>query len=204
MKRILVFSLAYHPLIGGAELAVSEITKRISPADFAFTLVTLRFKLEHPRRERIGNVEVYRVGFGGYLGKVFFPFLAALKGRSLHRQKPFDGGWAIMTYMVLPIILMRFLGVRIPYAINLQDGDSARHVFGRLHILPFLLLIRLGFRRASAVQAISTYLSLWASRMGFQKKVAIVPNGVTVRQFAKANAGEKRKGNTHHCFPISS
>ena len=155
MKRILIFSLAYHPLIGGAEIAVKEITDRLG-RDFLFDLITLRFDAKHPRTEKIGNVIVHRVGWGGtYLNKIFFPLLAANKGRQLHREKRFDASWAIMTYMLFPIVLMRILGTRIPYLVTLQDGDPFERVFNRLLILPFVPFLRYGFRTAREAQGIS-------------------------------------------------
>lgn len=62
VKRVLIFSLAYYPHVGGAEVALKEITNRIS--DIEFHMVTLRFGSE-AREEKIGNVMVHRVGSGG-------------------------------------------------------------------------------------------------------------------------------------------
>ena len=86
MKRILIFSTTYFPYVGGAELAVKEITDRISYIDF--DMITLRFDKNLPIFERIGNINVYRVGFSKYgatdqdliswplkLNKYLFPFL---------------------------------------------------------------------------------------------------------------------------------
>ena len=80
MKRILIFSLAYYPsFVSGAEAAIKEITDRIDPSDIEFHLITLLFDTNALREERIGNVSVHRVGFGGnYLSKMFFIPFAAL------------------------------------------------------------------------------------------------------------------------------
>ena len=100
-KRILIFSLAYPPFIGGAEIAIKEITDRIS--DISFDLVTLRLDSNTPAFEKVGNVSVYRVGFAKrapsmkdlvsfpwYLMKVLYPLLACAKARALHREKEED------------------------------------------------------------------------------------------------------------------
>ncbi|GAH80159.1 unnamed protein product, partial [marine sediment metagenome] len=58
MKRILIFSTAYFPFVGGAEIAVKEITNRIK--DFQFDLITSRFSKKVPEKEKIDNVNVYR------------------------------------------------------------------------------------------------------------------------------------------------
>ena len=62
-KKILIFSIAYHPFIGGAEMAIKEITDRIGDIDF--DLITLRFDKNLSKFERIGNLNVYRIGFTG-------------------------------------------------------------------------------------------------------------------------------------------
>ena len=71
MKKILIFSLVYYPrFIGGAEVAVKEITDRILPAEISFDMVTLRKSAL--KSERLGNINVYRVGFGWQAGDNVF------------------------------------------------------------------------------------------------------------------------------------
>jgi glycosyltransferase involved in cell wall biosynthesis len=178
MKRVLIFSLAYYPRVGGAEIAIKEVTERLQ--DFEWHMVTLRFGNEL-RHERVGNVMVHRVGFGGsYLSKMLFIPLAALKSRTLHKEVPFNAAWVMMSYMLIPLVLAH---LRLPYALTLQEGDTEHHMFGRLRILPFLPLITYGFRRANVVQAISTYLGEWARRRGFKGPLEVVPNGVAIKRF---------------------
>ena len=55
-KKVLIFSLAYHPHVGGAEVALKEITDRIT--DVEFHMLTRRIRGE-AREERIGNVLVH-------------------------------------------------------------------------------------------------------------------------------------------------
>ncbi len=182
MKRILIFSLAYYPSnVSGAEVAIKEITDRISPSDIEFHLITLLFDTHAARKERIGNVEVYRVGFGGaYLSKMLYIPLAALKARSLNRALHFDALWSMMTYMLMPVTLSHWLGVRAPHILTLQDGDPYEKVFGRAFIKPFLPLIDAGFRQASVVQAISNYLATWPKKRGYRGEVIVIPNGASM------------------------
>jgi len=72
MKRVLIFSTAYLPLIGGAEVAIREITDRAT--DFEFDLVCARLKPGLPSVEKIGRVTVYRVGFGKHLINIYCRF----------------------------------------------------------------------------------------------------------------------------------
>lgn len=184
-KKILIFSLAYYPNhVGGAEIAIKEITDRIP--DIEFHLITLRFDASEPVSERIGNVIVYRIGAGsGYFSKMLFIPQATFAAMRLHRTLRFDAAWAMMSYMTLPLVFMRLLGVRIPYALALQEGDPFEHVFGRPFIRPFLPLLRAGFRNAIVIQTISTFLARWARTMSPDAIVEIVPNGVDVSHFSK-------------------
>ncbi len=185
MKKILIFSLAYYPHVGGAEVAIKEITNRIAPSDIEFHMVTMRFSRSDAREEQVGNVHVHRVGGGSsYLSKILFISRAAFAARRLHTVEKFDGAWAMMSYMTLPITLLRMLGVSLPYVLTLQEGDPFEHVFGRWYIKLFSPILRAGFRHASVVQTISAFLAGWARQGGYHGEVVVVPNGVDVSRFA--------------------
>lgn len=178
MKRILIFSLAYIPHVGGAEIAIKEITSRVS--DMEFHLLTLNFGGEE-KEEKIGNVFVHRIGNGtSYFSKILFIPRAAFAARALHRTHQFDALWAMMSYMLFPIVLAR---LNVPYVLTLQEGDPWEHMFSRWFILPLRPLLVSGFKQASAVSAISTYLAGWAERMGYRGVLEIIGNGVDVEHF---------------------
>ncbi len=196
MKKILIFSLTYLPHAGGAERAIDEITKRIG--DIEFHVLTLRLGKE-PKEETVGNVQVHRIGFGGYVGKMFYIPLAALTAARMNRKNQFDGFWAMMSYMAFPIALMRLFGNKTPYALTLQDGDPFEHVFNRLHIRPFLPLLRYGFESATIVQTISSFLSNWARRMGYMREVEVIPNGVDVPHFSRIEGSREEMRRSWKC-----
>ena len=183
-KKILIFSLAYYPShVSGAEAALKEITDRVG-GEYEFHLITHLFDTKAPRVERIGAVTVYRVGFGGaYLSKILFVPLAALKARALHAKLTFTGMWAMMTYMLMPLALARFIGVRIPYVLTLQDGDSYEKVFERWFIKPALPLIDNGFAHATIIQVISQYLGTWLRKRGYKGEVVMIRNGANPNNF---------------------
>lgn len=183
MKRVLIFSLAYYPsFVSGAEAAIKEITDRISPQDIEFHIITLLFEKSALREERIGNTYVHRVGFGGaYLSKILFIPLASLKARSLHKKFKFDAVWAMMTYMLLPAVLARAIGVKVPRILTLQDGDPYEKVFERAFIKPFIPVLDYGFRTTDLVQVISSYLGTWPKKRGYTGEVVHIPNGANPR-----------------------
>ena len=93
MKRILIFFLSYYPHVGGAEVALKEITDRI--ADIEFHMVTMNFGGQM-REEKIGNVMVHRVGNNAsYFSKILFAWKAIMRTRTLDHEYHFD-----IVYMV--------------------------------------------------------------------------------------------------------
>src|SRR3989344_2388770 len=113
-KKVLIFSLAYYPHVGGAEIAIKEITDRIH--DIEFHMVTMNFGDSVPE-EKIGNVIVHRVGNSEiysklragkgrlYFSKILFAPRAAYAAWKLHKKHRFDGFWAMMSYMLFPIAI---------------------------------------------------------------------------------------------------
>jgi len=177
MKRVLIFSLAYYPThVSGAETAIRDITDRIDDIDFE--LITLWFDRTQPQQERIGKVRVHRIGIGPtYVAKVLFIPMAALYAKRLHHETPFDGLWAMMTYMLFPVVLLRWLGVKLPYVLSLQDGDTYETVFERLRIKPVLFILTQGFHNATVIQAISKYLATWPEKLGYTGPVELIYDG---------------------------
>ena len=198
MKRVLIFSLAYYPdVVGGAEVAIKEITDRISPEDIVFDLVTLRFDSELPKFERIGNVNVYRTGFtllrpeiGDLvkfpltLNKYLFPFLAYMKANSLHSKNHYDGIWAMMAnYAGFAALFFKTRHPRTKFLLTLQEGDPIEYINHRVRFV--YPLFRRIFMRADFVQTISHYLAGFARNMGYTGPLEVVPNAVNVAHFAR-------------------
>ena len=183
MKRVLIFSLAYYPSnVSGAEAAIKEITDRIDPTDIEFHMITLHFDAAVPKEEKIGNVFVHRVGSNGsYLSKRFFIPLAALRAKKLNDELYFSALWSVMTYMLFPVVLARIIGVHVRHVLTLQDGDSYEKVFKRWFILPLTPLLDYGFRKASIIQVISSYLGTWPARRGSKSPVVLIHNAANPR-----------------------
>ncbi len=191
-KKIAIFSLAYYPFVGGAEIAVKEITDRLPNRFFC---LTGRFDRRWADREKIGNVEVMRVGrgikcqvsgiknyYGHFWQKVFYVFRAWRAAEKLHRQSPLDAIWAIMAaYGGIAALLFKLRHPSVPLLLTLQEGDSESHILRRVGIFyPFWNLI---FKKADHIQAISNYLADFARRHGARCPVEVVPNGVDVKKY---------------------
>jgi len=196
MKRILIFSLTYYPdVISGAEIAIKEITDRISLEEIEFDMITLRYDSTLPRFERIGNVNVYRVGFTLsspdiydlkkfplVLNKYFFPFTGFLKAHSLHKQNPYDSIWAMMAnYAGFAALFFKMYNPVVEYLLTLQEGDPIQYIKNRVRLV-YPLFKRI-FTQADFVQTISNYLAGFAREMGYQGRLEVIPNGVDFKLF---------------------
>lgn len=152
-KRILIFSLTYHPFIGGAEIAVKETTDRIDPEEYAFDMITIRFDSGLPKFERIGHIDVFRIGIGKKgadtailkraplsWNKYLYPFLAFAAATVLHRRKPYD---AIMTTMTshasFAALFFKWFHPSVPYLCRCDDGDPTEYLENRVkYVFPGL------------------------------------------------------------------
>lgn len=199
MKKILIFSLAYYPdVVGGAEVAIKEITDRIAPEDIEFDMVTLRFDSTLPKFERIGNVNIYRIGFTMkhpqigdlvkfplVINKYLFPFLGFLKAWSLHRENPYDGIWAMMAnYAGFAALFFKMKFPEVRYLLTLQEGDPIEYIKARVQKV--YALFEQIFTRADLVQTISHYLADFARDMGYAGPLEVVPNAVNVAYFSQS------------------
>jgi glycosyltransferase involved in cell wall biosynthesis len=196
MKRILIFSMTYHPFVGGAEVAIKEITDRMPPEEYEFHMVTLRFNSDLPKVEQVGNIMVHRIGFARpgittdklrtfplHFNKYLYQVYAPLYASRLHRKYHFTGQWAIMAHVCgVPAALFNWMHPNVKYLLTLQEGDPPA-VVERM-VRPLWPLFTRAFTKADAVQAISTFLMAWAKRRGFQGLGRVIPNGVDTKRFA--------------------
>ncbi len=193
MKRILIFSTAYFPHVGGAEVAIREITDRLGK-EFECTLICARYDASLPREERIGAVSVHRVGFGiRLLDKVLSPFWGAFLARTLAQEKPFDLYWAMMaTYGSGGAYIANALSaVKVPIVLTLQEGDPPSYIRTKWFGLVGLSW-RLALKRSTAVTVISTYLGALAKEFGFRGEAVLIPNGVDAVRFGARSTEEER------------
>ncbi len=182
-KKILIFSTAYYPFVGGAEVAIKEITDRIP--DMEFDLITARFSKKIPFREKIGNVTVYRLGIGvPLIDKLLLPFEGALFARHLQKKNNYKYFWCIMATFAsgAAYIFNIFSSKKVPIILNLQEGDSEEHFAKRWFGL-INLSWRMALKRTSYLTVLSQFLKDRAERFGYRGKTQIIPNGVNLNIF---------------------
>ena len=198
-KRILIFSTAYYPFLGGAEVAVKEITDRLSN-DFEFDLVTAKLHQDLPRVEKIGAITVYRVGFGKMtIDKLLLPFLGLIQAWRLQNRRKYFCLWAVMVSYssgagyLFNIVRALSGQTRIPIILNLQEGDSEDHLKYRWGGL-IALSWKLAMRQTDFLTALSNFLLNRAKKNGYTGPSLLVPNGADIEVFSrKINSSVKEK-----------
>lgn len=162
--RVLIFSLAHFPFVGGAEVAVKEITDRLAGYEF----------------------EIISADIRSLWSKYLYPFWAYRHASRQHRAKNYDLIWAIMANqagMAATLFKRRF--PTMPFLLTLQEGDDLDSLAYRFRLLgPRLFGV---FRRADEITAISHYLARWARQMGAKCPITVVPNGVNLGKFNSQN-----------------
>lgn len=164
-------------------MAVKEITDRIQ--DYDFDLITARLDRHLPKNERLGKVNVYRLGIGWpRFDKICLAFFGQRLALKLHREQPFSAIWAVMASFG-GLAAMKFKKqARLPFLLTLQEGDAMKRIISRA--LPVMASFKKIFSLADALQSISSYLDNWGLEMGFKGKVReVVSNGVDIEQFTR-------------------
>lgn len=174
--RILIFTTAYLPHLGGAEVAIREISRRLP--EISFTIITSRFDRSLPAYEKKDNTSIHRLGLGSPLDKFWLALRGASYAGSIKEEKP-DLVWAMMaSYGGLAALSYKKKNPTTPYLLSLQEGDD----MARLDRRVFFIRKRFGeiFKKADAIQAISSYLEKWAKSMAPEIPVVVIPNGVDI------------------------
>lgn len=180
--RVIIFSTVYFPLVGGAEVAMKEVTDRILDAEFHVICARVRPGLTST--EKIGNVMVHRVGLGAPIDKYLLPILGCIKAWRLEKGGVHPVIWSLMaSYGGFAALVYTWIRPRTKMLLTLQEGDPLEHYAKRVGVLTFLH--KKIFVRADAVQPISRFLADWARKMGFRGEPIIVPNGVDVEKFSR-------------------
>jgi glycosyltransferase involved in cell wall biosynthesis len=167
--------------VGGAEVAVKEITDRISPDTVQFDMISLNGGGED-KTSVMGNVTVHRLFNGvGFFQKMLYPFAAHWKSRQLQRTHSYSAVWAIMaSYAGFAAFLFKKTFPQVPVILTIQEGDN----FGRRAGIfnPFFKWI---FKSADQLTVISQFLEDWSREMGATAPIAIIPNAVDIEAFSR-------------------
>ncbi|MFH1610510.1 MAG: glycosyltransferase family 4 protein, partial [Patescibacteria group bacterium] len=199
--KILILSLTYLPYIGGAEVAVKEISSRLE-GFFTFDILTSRLDRKLPKFEQVGNVGVYRIGIGHKtIDKYIFTFLGFFKALRLHLKNRYSIVWSIMAaYSSFSVLFRIFTKAKV--VLTLQEGDPIEYIMKLKRFKIFLIPYKIYFKLVNRVTVISSFLGNWAEYLGVRKdKIVLVPNGVDVEKFSGIE--KKKDGNKKMIFTAS-
>ena len=185
-RRILVFTTAYAPLIGGSELALENIIRHLP--NIFFDVLTPRYKKIFPSEELGSNFKIKRLGWGSIFDKFFFPILGFWQAVKLNKMERYStvhayqasygggAGWLFKTF---------FPGTN--FIVTLQEGKELNKQ--RRFIKFFRRLI---LKKANIITVISNYLLEQAKRINAKAEVSLIPNGVDIVKFNSAVEPEPR------------
>ena len=186
--KVLIFSFTYFPFIGGAEVALRQITKRIP--DFQFDLITAKLSKNLSNLEKIDNINVYRVGQGNKFDKYLYPLRAFLFARKLDKENNYSMIWAMLaTWAGLSALLFKIFNPKVKYLLTLQSGDSDLFIWLRTWF--YYPIYRMVYTKADHIQVISHWLKKRARRYGYKEEISIVPNGVDLNKMQKTDNKEQ-------------
>ncbi len=182
-RNILLCATSYLPLVGGAELALKNITDRLP--DFSFDLVTSRPSKDMAPKERIGNVEILRVGGESMMTrflvpKAFFPIAGFLALISLLKQKKYGAVIALQASQAAGAVwLLKLFGINMPpFILMIQEGKDLERQSWLTRFFRYLIL-----RSANHVVVISKYLEEKVHQIVPSVPITLIPNGVDMQIF---------------------
>ncbi|OGF64241.1 hypothetical protein A2661_00655 [Candidatus Giovannonibacteria bacterium RIFCSPHIGHO2_01_FULL_45_24] len=185
---IFVFSTAYLPFIGGAEVAIEQVAKRLKDR-FDFIIFTSSMRRDLPKREVRDEGLVVRVGFGNRFDKfwlLFFGWFRVLREAKKHRGRIIF--WVVdFSFGAATAGLLKVFYSKIPLVFTIQYGYGEERVTkGRLGLMN--LAFRLILMQADYVTAISNYLLNLCKQYGYIGDGAVIHNGVDIRKFQNLNS----------------
>lgn len=183
-NRILIFTTAYWPLVGGSEIAIEQIIRRL-PNVF-FDVITPRLNLGLKKYESAENYRIHRLGFSGRIGKILFPIFGFIKANQLLAKNDYRMIHAYQaSHAAGAAWLLKKNKPKLTFILTLQEGkDLAKQSF-------FVKFFRkLIIRRADIITTISNYLKKYAQLFNPKGKILIIPNGVEVKKFKNAKVDE--------------
>lgn len=188
--RLIIFTTSYYPFVGGAEIAVQEVGRRLA-GRFDICIVTSRFSRKLPKHEARPEGNVIRVGMGSRFDKWLLPLLGCFVGlRQIRRGQTVLWGMDIGQGSGAAL-LCKVLERRCPFVLTIEYGyGDARLARGRFGAIGIALRWMLAC--ADEVTVISSYLEDVATAYGYRGSCALIHNGVDTDLFGRG-ASEKQK-----------
>lgn len=161
-------------------MALKEITDRLRGVEF--DLITSSSNHNLPRRERLGNVNVYRITetFNFLLPKTFYPLAAFLKALQLRKRfGRYDMIFALQASQGAGAAwLYKLLNPKAKFILNIQEGKNLEKQGFLINLFRKIII-----KRADVITAISNYLAEYARKINPGADIRVIPNGVDLNKF---------------------
>ena len=178
MQKILIFTTAFRPFIGGSELAIEETVKRLP--EFFFEIITPRVKRGLPSEESGSNFRINRVGVGSLLDKLFFPVTGFLYSRKFLKNKNVIVHAYQASHGAGAAWLAKIFYSKITLILTLQEGKNLKKQGLLINFFRKLIIWK-----ADRATAISVYLRNYLHDIRKNLKVSLIPNGVDIHNFSR-------------------
>ncbi|MCU0241262.1 MAG: glycosyltransferase family 4 protein [Vicinamibacteria bacterium] len=202
MARVLFAAESFHPVLGGGEKHIREMSASLAASGLGVSVLTRRGQKDWPREERLDGVRVLRVPpcGPGRIGKYAMvpPMLAALRRERDTYDVVSVCGTRVLGWPVLA--RARRLGKRVVLQAEMTGEMSGEiYVWGTpLHhrvflklMAPLLRLRNRALRRADAFVAISRPIEQEFLAAGLpRERVHYIPHAVDTDRFRPAEPGE--------------
>lgn len=179
--KVLVFITSFHPFIGGAEIAIQEVSRRLS-SELDFFIVTARFRRDLPKKEISPEGTIIRLGFGTRFDKWLLPFLAPF-----YYRDETSIVWGVdISQGSLAAALFKLFNPKTRFILNVQYGyGEERLASGRFGVIG--MAFRFMLNQADYVTAISNHLLGVVRSYGYKGPAEVIYNGVDVGKFRIKN-----------------
>src|SRR3989338_5136595 len=118
---IFICTTAYHPFIGGAEIAVQEVARRLA-GEFRFFILTARMRRDLPKREVRPEGTVIRIGFGTSFDTWLLPLALPFVFFREHRNARVALWGMDISTGALGAAFIKLLSPRTPFIFTIQYG----------------------------------------------------------------------------------
>ncbi len=181
--KIVIFSTAFRPFIGGSELAIESIAKNLP--EINFEIVTARFSRKLKSTELIKNLNISRVGLGFKFDKYLLPILGYFKARKIIKD---SNNFIIHAYQASygagAAYIYKLLDPSSKFVLTLQEGKELENQSALIKIFRKMLI-----KKADAITAISNYLKDYAQKINPHARMFLIPNGVDADVFKRKDSG---------------
>ena len=183
----MVFTTAYRPFVGGSELALENIIRRLP--NIFFDIVTPRHQRGLKKFEQSANVSLWRLGLGWRYDKYFFPALGFLKARRLMKKRSYLAAHAYQASQGAGAAwLLKLFSPGVRFILTLQEGEQLEKQNPAIKFFRRLIL-----KKADIITGISSYLVDYARLINRKAKALVIPNGVDLKKSKAKNQKSKVK-----------